>query len=155
MPPRAFALCLTAASPMIVSAHASPQLDGTRWAQLTLRERVVIRIPRVSAQATRPQGTERSGKPVEWEEKKAPKCIATQHLAGAAVTRDGDVDLILNNGGRLRAKLDDDCPTLAFYAGFYLKPATDGMICADRDALRSRSGARCEIARFRTLVPKR
>ena len=65
------------------------------------------------------------------------------------------IDLMLEGGDRLRAKLDNDCPPLDFYSGFYLKPTPDGMVCADRDAIRSRSGAACAIESFKQLVPKR
>jgi hypothetical protein len=76
-------------------------------------------------------------------------------LAGAHFTEDGDVDLALNDGRRIRAKLEDDCPTLNFYGGFYLQQTPDGMTCAKRDAIRARSGRRCDIGRFRTLTPRK
>ena len=76
-------------------------------------------------------------------------------LTGAAIDREGEVDLVIGGTRRMRAKLDDDCPTLDFYRGFYLKPTPDGQLCAGRDALRSRSGAYCAITRFRMLVPKK
>ncbi len=74
---------------------------------------------------------------------------------GAALSPKGDLDLLLNTGKRIRAKLDDDCPSLDYYNGFYLKRTSDGMICADRDRIRARSGDSCEIGSFRTLVPDR
>jgi hypothetical protein len=55
----------------------------------------------------------------------------------------------------LRARLDHGCRALDFYSGFYLRPAPDGNICADRDSVRARSGASCEISRFRRLVAER
>ena len=148
-------IALVFAAPFVVSAEEPFALGGTQWAQLSVHERIVIRIPRV-----RPQDAERRPfrdlpPPIVWSEKKAPKCVATARLAGAAITGGGDVDLMLADGRRLRAKLNEDCPTLSFYSGFYLKPNSDGMICARRDALRTRSGARCEISRFRTLVARR
>lgn len=148
------ALSLTLAAPLAISASLpEASLDGRVLAQLSyraLRERIVVRIPRL------PPPTRRMAEPTtSWEEKKAPKCVAVAVLASAAITPGGDVDLVATDGRRLRAKLDDDCPTLNFYNGFYLKRAADGMVCAGRDALRSRSGARCEIDRFRTLVAKK
>lgn len=138
-------LPLLLVAPLVISA-SEPEVS---YAQLTVRERVVVRIPRLPAQSRR------GAAPVEWEEKKAPKCVPTNVIASAIISPDGDVDLIATDGRRLRAKLDDDCPTLHFYKGFYLKPDSDGKICARRDALRTRSGGRCEIARFRTLVQKK
>lgn len=139
-------LPLLMAAPLMIAAGA----PGDRVAQLTIRERIVIRIPRL------PPATRRSPASVtEWDEKKAPKCVPADRLASATISPKGDVDLIVTDGRRLRAKLDDDCPSLNFYGGFYLKRTRDGMICARRDALRTRSGGRCEISRFRTLVEKK
>lgn len=121
-----------------------------RVTQVTVRERIVIRIPRLP-----PASRRRSAPPIVWEEKRAPKCVPADRLASAVISGRGDVDLIVTDGRRLRAKLDDDCPTLNFYGGFYLKPSRDGKICARRDALRTRSGRRCEISRFRTLIERR
>lgn len=139
-------LPLLLAAPLAISA-SEPEV---RYAQMSVRERIVIRIPRLSAPSRRHREA-----PIEWDEKKAPKCVPANVLASAIISPDGDVDLIATDGRRLRAKLDDDCPTLNFYSGFYVKRSKDGMVCARRDALRSRSGGLCEIARFRTLVEKK
>ena len=53
----------------------------------------------------------------------------------------------------MRARLQDECPALDYYRGFYVRPQPDGRICADRDAIRTRSGGDCGIDRFRRLVP--
>ncbi len=126
---------------------ASDRDPPVQLAQVTIRDRISIRIhtrppigPRV------PEGTRKV-----WSEKKAPRCLPVARLAGAALTGGGDVDLLLVDGGRLRAKLDRDCPILNFYQGFYLDRHADGQICADRDSLKARSGTACPIARFRRL----
>ena len=138
-------LPLLLAAPLAISAS-----EPVRYAQLTVRERIVIRIPRLA-----PSPRRYSAPATEWEEKKAAKCVPADVLASAVISKDGDVDLITTDGRRLRAKLDDDCPSLNFYSGFYVKRAKDGMICARRDALRTRSGGRCEISRFRALREKK
>ena len=51
---------------------------------------------------------------------------------------------------RVRAKIDDDCPAIDFYGGFYLQPEDD-RVCAKRDEIRSRMGGSCRIERFRSL----
>lgn len=139
-------LPLLMAAPLAIAAGAPERRD----AQGTVRERIVIRIPRLPVVARR-----RPAPVTDWDEKKAPRCVAADSLASATISRDGDVDLIVTDGRRLRAKLDDHCPALNFYSGFYLKRASDGMVCARRDDLRTRSGGRCEISRFRTLVEKK
>ena len=130
------AALLAAAAPV-----ASVSVD---YAQLTIRQRVIIRVP-----------TARAPKQTEWREKKGPRCIPASKLAGAEVSGADSVDLRLRGGDHLRARLKDDCPFLGYYSGFYLRPGSDGDICADRDALHTRAGGRCEIDDFRNLVPKR
>jgi hypothetical protein len=160
MPIRRPILPLAAIAPLLVSAQApEPSLDGVQMAQVIIRERIVVRIPRVSPA---PVAASRMAAPVAatpvWVEKKAPDCVAMASLTGASVDRGGQVDLIVGEKGkakRLRAKLDDDCPTLDFYSGFYLRQTADGQVCARRDSIRSRSGARCAITGFRTLVARK
>jgi hypothetical protein len=124
--------------------------EEARYAQLTIRQRVLIRVPRMPVARSLPVP-----KPVRWEEKKGPKCIPAAALAGAIVTARDRIDLVLRGGKRVRARLDDECRSLDFYSGFYLKPAADGMVCAGRDTFRARSGATCPIGRFRMLEQKR
>ncbi|WP_022684940.1 hypothetical protein [Sphingomonas phyllosphaerae] len=145
-------LLLALAAPLVLSA-SPPQLDGVEYAQLTIHERLIIRVPRVSPAPVR--GRAPAKPTVRWDEKKGPECVAMAALTGASVEREGEVDLVVGGTRRLRAKLDDDCPTLDFYRGFYLKPTADGQLCARRDGIRSRSGAYCAVTRFRTLVPRK
>jgi hypothetical protein len=91
---------------------------------------------------------------VTWSEKKGPKCVMMGDLVGAAISAPDSIDLMIDDGSRIRARLDDDCPPLDYYSSYYLKPTPDGMVCADRDAIRSRSGGSCPIEEFKRLIPK-
>ena len=149
-------LILGCAAPLLVGADEPAPgnpLAGVELAQVTIHERVMIRIrPR------RPFALTREGRIVPepvWSERRAQKCVAVRELAGAAVSRGGDVDLMMIDGTRLRAKLAADCPALDFYSGFYLKPNVDGRICGGRDVLRARSGASCPVAKFRRIQLRR
>ena len=139
-----------AALPFAVIALAAPAVAAmaaqVELAQLTIHERVIIRVPRMAAPA--------APRPIRWVEKKGPKCIPAAALAGALVTDRSKLDLVLRGGRRVRAEMDDDCRSLDFARGFYLKPSADGMVCADRDVVRSRYGAKCPIDRFRSLEAK-
>lgn len=144
--PLALPLALLAlAAPAAMAADADPRSQQGPQV-LFLRQRVVIRVPRmpVAAPAQR--------KPAPgWKEHKGPKCLQSQDLAGALIAAPAVVDLLLVDGRRMRAKLDRDCRSADFYSGLYLKLGPDGRVCADRDAFRVRSGARCEINSFRRL----
>ena len=131
----------------------SAETHRVELAQLTIHQRIIVRVPQVPPAKA---GTEKRTAPqTKWVEKKAPKCIPMGEMAGALITRPDSVDLVMAGGKRLRAHLEDDCPALDFYSGFYLKPTRDGKICEDRDSVRSRSGGQCRIDKFKTLVPHR
>jgi hypothetical protein len=63
------------------------------------------------------------------------------------------IDFVLRDRSRIRAVMDDECPALDFYKGFYLQP-DDARICAKRETIQNRVGASCRITRFRRLVPQ-
>lgn len=130
----------------LAQADAPAGASTLQLAQVIVRERVIVRVP------TRTSPDQR---PMRWKEKDGPKCMPLQGVAGAALIDPETVDFILQGGQRLRARLEDSCPALDYYNGFYLRPGEDGMICADRDAIHARSGGECQINRFRKLVPKR
>jgi hypothetical protein len=117
------------------------------YAQLSIRQRVVVKVP---ARAAPDRATA-----TEWKEKKGPRCLPMADIGGAAVVKPNSVDLILRGGARIRARFSASCPALDYYSGFYVLPTADGQICADRDAVRARSGSECEIERFRKLIPRK
>lgn len=125
----------------------SDQADRIQFAQVIIRERVIIRVPAQPAPAQPPR--------VAWKEKKAPRCLPMAGVAGAAVIEQDSVDLILKGGQRVRARFESSCPALDYYSGFYIMPSKDGRICADRDSIHTRAGGECQITRFRLLVPER
>ncbi|WP_174297057.1 hypothetical protein [Sphingomonas bacterium] len=132
-------------------AREAPAADAP-WAQLSIHERIVIRIPRMRREPPPPPA---EPPPVPWREKRGARCIPADGIVGALVSSPGSVDIVMDDGQRTRALLEADCPALDYYLGFYIKPTTDGNVCAGRDAIRSRSGAICPIRAFRQLVPRR
>ena len=124
---------------LLADAAAAQSVRG-----VTIREEVIMRIP------IRPRP---GAAKVEWREKRGPRCIAADSIAGAMLSGRNSVDFVLRDRRRLRAKLDSDCPALDFYDGFYVQPE-DHRLCMRRDAIRSRMGGECRIDRFRMLVPR-
>jgi hypothetical protein len=112
--------------------------------RLVIQDEVILRVP-VEPHTLMPQ--------IEWIEHKGPKCIPTAAIRGALLFSAAQVDFVLNNRARVRAELDEDCPALDFYGGFYLQPE-DERLCAGRDAVHSRMGGSCTIQQFRQLVPR-
>ncbi|MEO6361210.1 MAG: hypothetical protein ABIO43_11660 [Sphingomicrobium sp.] len=129
-------------SSLLTPGGAGQVAQSRAVSQVTIQEQLIVRVPVQS----RPQR-------FEWEEHKGPKCIATSDIRGAKLSGPQQVDLMLRDHSRIRAKFDDDCPALDFYEGFYLKPE-DENLCAKRDSVRSRMGGSCRIEKFRRLTPK-
>lgn len=117
------------------------QPPGVR--RVVINQELIISIP------IRP----RPRRNIEWIEKKGPKCIDATRLAGASWSGPTSIDFLLRDRTRIRAIMDDECPALDFYKGFYLQP-DDDRICAKRETIRSRIGGTCRIERFRRLVPQ-
>jgi hypothetical protein len=155
IPATLLALVVPAAN--LVVDQRTPAPAGVRFSQMTVRQRVIIRVPRVAIAPPAAVGRAQSSLPVaiRWKEKKGPKCLAAAELAGFMISRPGSIDIALTTGKRVRAILDDDCQPLDFYSGFYIRPGAAAMICADRDVIRVRSGATCQIDVFKTLVPSK
>lgn len=115
--------------------------------RLVVQDEVILRVP-VQPRAFAPS--------IEWIEKKGPKCIPAAAIRRAVLSGEeqlDQVDFVLADRRRIRAKLDDNCPALDFYRGFYLQPE-DERLCADRDAIHSRMGGSCTIEKFRQLIPR-
>jgi hypothetical protein len=123
---------------------AQPGIVGQSVTRLIVQDEIVLRVP-VQPRPMFPQ--------IEWIEKKGPKCLPVSSIQRALLSGSESVDFVLNNRSRIRAQLDENCPGLEFYAGFYLQ-VQDGKLCARRDAIYSRIGGSCGIEKFKQLVPK-
>jgi hypothetical protein len=118
---------------------------GQSVTRLVVQDEVILRVPLMAP----PPPLQ-----LEWVERRGPNCIPAGAIRGALLSGPGQVDFMLGgHAGRVRAKLDDECPALDFYGGLYLEP-DDRKLCAGRDAIHSRMGGSCTIARFKQLVPK-
>jgi hypothetical protein len=138
----------TAFAVLAAATGLVPDSGNEQLAQLTIQQRVVIRVPLVN---TQPEPT----RPLRWVEKKGPKCVESKGLAGAIVTGPREIDLVTRSGPRLRAELDSACRAVDLRFGFYIRPNADGKVCAERDTIHARTGGQCDIEKFRTLIPGR
>ena len=133
--------------PLLPLALGVVAADPGRVAQgvtrLVIRDEVVWRVP------VTPRPVQQR---IAWIERKGPKCVPTGAIRRAMLAGRGNVDFVLANRNRIRAKFSDDCPALDFYAGLYLLP-DDDLLCAGRDSIHSRVGGSCEIQAFRMLQP--
>ena len=133
-------LSLLSLIPAMIALAGEPQHEPV-VRRVVIQDEVIFRIP------VRPRPLRR----FEWQEKKGPKCIPADRIAGAILSGPASIDFLLRDRTRVRAEMDSECPALDFYDGFYLQP-DDERICAKRETIRNRVGASCRIERFRTLV---
>ena len=112
--------------------------------RLVVQDEVILRVP------VQPR---RFDNRIDWVEKKGPKCIQAGAIRRAILSGEEQVDFVLADRSRIRARFNEDCPALDFWRGFYLQPE-DEQLCARRDAIHSRMGGSCTIQKFRQLVPR-
>jgi hypothetical protein len=117
---------------------------GGSVSRLVTQDEEILRVP-VQPRPALPR--------FNWKEHKGPSCIPVRSIRRALISGPEQVDFILGNGARVRAKFDEDCPALDFYGNFYLEPQ-GGLLCVERDAIHSRIGGSCPIKRFRLLEPR-
>ena len=130
------------------------RLNGSYF-QVRIDQRVIIRLP---SQRVAPNNfgavSQSKPAPVRYKEQKLGKCLWIDKLAGSRPGPNRSLELVTRDGVLIRAYLGDGCLSREFYAGAYMERAYDGKLCVDRDLLHARTGAKCEIDRFRLLVPR-
>jgi hypothetical protein len=126
------------------------KIMGDTWFQARVQQRVIIRFPSNAG-----VGTYSVGKPLKYKEEKIGKCILVNRLIGSRPEGKDRLEFVTRDQQLIRAYLGDGCLAREFYAGAYVERSTDGKLCVDRDILHARTGAQCEIDKFRLLVPQK
>ena len=134
--------------------HLTVQIDPPVASQVRIEQHIIFRIvpmPGPVRQHTTAQGPTRE--PLRLSERKMGDCVRMNTIAGGRPASGSRLLLFLRDRRLIAADLETACSARDFYRGFYVdKPHADGQLCASRDRVLSRSGVRCEIARFRMLV---
>ncbi len=126
-----------------------------RLAQVRIQKRIIIRVPRRRPLRAAPTADiSRRSAPASYKEKKIGKCLPMNNILGVQRFGERYLDLVTKDRQQIRARLKKKCQARSFYSGFYMEKSGDGKICIDRDILHSRTGSKCEIDRFRLLVPE-
>jgi len=114
--------------------------------RLVIEDQVILRIP-VQPHPLVPQR-------ILWmQTNRGPNCIPVAGIRRVLLLGPERIDFVLANRARVRAEFDENCQALDYYGDVYLQPA-DARLCAGRDAVHSRMGGSCTIARFKQLVPR-
>lgn len=163
------ALMLTAAAPVpdadvkvgptepLTTMMPMPDAADSPYWQMVIEQKLIIRVPASRSRLTNfkaspDAATRETRAPIVWKEKKAPKCVSMYNIMGMQAVQRDSIDIITRQNQRLRAQLNRGCRALDFYAGFYMEGNKDGRLCEDRDEIHARTGAKCEIDKFRLLI---
>jgi hypothetical protein len=127
-------------------------------AQVRIEQSITIRIvarPARSDQellASLPQGARPSA---HIEERKIGSCLSAAGIVGVQTAQDNKLLLFMRDRRIISVALEKACSSRDFYSGFYIERHEDGQLCAKRDKIHSRSGAKCEFKQIRQLVAVR
>jgi hypothetical protein len=138
------------------SARALRQQEDV--AQVRIEQRIIIRIaPGVPSHDLRDERRGLfgpAGRPLapRLEERKMTQCLAVAGIAGVQPDGPSRLMLFMRDQRIISAALEKTCNARDFYSGFLVERSTDGMICAGRDKLLSRSGSNCALGKLRQLV---
>ena len=137
--------------PGAAPAPALPEVDR----QVRIEQHFFIRIT-PGGPAVPPQmqvELQQEEVPSHYEEHRVGRCLA---IGGIGAVQGGEGNrllLFMRDQHIISAMLEKACQARDFYSGFYVERNSDGLICADRDTLQSRSGANCKLKRLFELVP--
>lgn len=141
--------------PMAVWVRLAQDFRAGEAAQVRVEQRIIWRVvplpgpARESMMAINPQPP----RAPRMTERKMGDCVPMSAIAGGQPQSGSRLLLFLRDRRMVAANLEKACQARDFYSGFYVdKPNSDGKLCADRDRILARNGARCEISSFRLLV---
>ena len=83
------------------------------------------------------------------------ECLPVAAIGAVQPSRDNRLTLFMRDRRLFSVELERSCSARDFYSGFYVEQKSDGMMCADRDRLQSRTGSRCEIEGLKQMVVER
>jgi len=129
------------------------RFNGTYF-QVRVDQRVIIRLPSQAMVPSAVGAQREAAAKIKYKEQKIGKCLWVDKLAGSRPGPDRTLDIMTRDGVLVRAYLGDGCLAREFYAGAYMERSYDGKLCIDRDLLHARTGAKCEVDKFRLLIPR-
>lgn len=138
----------------LIGRQMTPLIEpASGYFQLRVESRIIIRVPRLRPAAV---SGNVAAAPRKFSEKRGKKCYAMTQILGFrdSLDKNESLELLARDGSLIRAYLGGGCLAREFYAGAYVDRASDGNLCEDRDIIHARTGAKCEIEKFRLMVAK-
>jgi hypothetical protein len=123
--------------------------------QVRIEQRVIIRISPRSATARQNMSSLAALPPRDRIVEREIECLPVAAIGAVQPSRDNRLTLFMRDRRLFSVELERSCSARDFYSGFYVEQKSDGMMCADRDRLQSRTGSRCEIEGLKQMVVER
>lgn len=122
--------------------------------QVRIEHRVMIRVAPATALPRTSFNDDglRPDQQVRLVERPMGRCLPVSTITAVRPVAGNRLLLRLRDRRLVTAALSRGCRAADFYSGFYVERREDGMLCADRDELQSRTGATCEVGSLRQLV---
>lgn len=123
--------------------------------QVSIQQQVTIRVVPRPAPPALPAAmfaTEADASGPRFVERKFGKCLPMSGIVGVHPVSSRKLLLIMRDDRLFTAELKKGCQARDYYSGFLVAKSDDGMICKERDKLRARSGATCEVSGFRQII---
>lgn len=125
------------------------------WHQVRIEQHIIIRIaPGISRPWRDMPAPPPLPQPEHFHRRSMPPCMPVAAIAGVRPMEGNRLMLFLRDRRMVGAELARHCSARDFYQGFYVSPTEDGLLCAGRDTIHSRSGSTCAIAKVHELVPE-
>lgn len=124
--------------------------------QVRIEQRVTIRIsprpaplPLAAAAASSEPRDLRAPRVIE---RKLGKCVPLGAILGVQSAGGNRLMLFMRGQRLVSATLEKACQGRDYYSGFLVSQHSDGQLCADRDELLARSGAKCKVQGYREIT---
>jgi hypothetical protein len=130
----------------VVVRHAGSDGQPQTQGQIRIEQRVIVRIAPRSVSTRRNLLAQLPVRARNYEEIQARSCVPVSQISAVETGSGNRLLLFTRDTGILSVRLEKACRARDFYSGFYVERNTDGKLCADRDTLQSRNGARCNIS---------
>lgn len=128
-------------------------LNGPVQRQVRIEQRVTIRIsPLMSSPRQAPVPRIAPIDLGQLEERDAGRCLPLRMISAVQPAGGDRLLLYMRDRQVLSLRLRKACRAQDFYSGFYVEPRADRLLCVERDVLRSRTGAKCELDEINRLV---
>ncbi|MCH8683761.1 hypothetical protein [Pedomonas mirosovicensis] len=122
--------------------------------------RPVVKVPGTAANLSMPDNPppppadKPAAAPLSPEDDKV-QCISIDEIRDAVIRNDRTIHLRMRGNVYYEMRLQNTCPGLSFYDGFYYRTTPNRQLCGGLDVIMARSGSRCPIESFTRIEKPR